>query len=298
MNSSISTLPALSSLHTQSHSGVIPCARYSFVQSLRLCFTKFRLGTATIIFLTSIACAIQNAVRLLPVAQGIISLPLDFAFFTKYFFERFIALSWWGLGFLFTSFIGLCLQKFLIFFHSSALRLSHLSRPISEMFPRNFLFRIGLLEECETIPREIFFALTKLKVEKVESSLYVRELLVDLNLHWTVQYSFLLVLAIKSTPKSSAGRFSFFNTFLGTSWLSQTLLKIDWYSGIVNKYAWVNLSNTSPLNFWVNLLLVLRSLYKSSHEACFDIRRSIILISIKRNDAIENYLNKMHKLWT
>ena len=33
------------------------------------------------------------------------------------------------------------------------------------------------------IPREIFLALTKLKVEKVESSLYVRELLVDLNLH-------------------------------------------------------------------------------------------------------------------
>src|SRR6516164_1025032 len=59
-----------------------------------------RLGTATRTVLAPSALAIQNAVRLLPVAQGMIKRPRVALFVIKWRFAAEIARRWCGLGLL------------------------------------------------------------------------------------------------------------------------------------------------------------------------------------------------------
>ena len=55
----------------------------SIAQSFKVCFTKAILGTETIIVFDLSFSAIQKAVRVFPVPQGIISFPLLFFFLKK-----------------------------------------------------------------------------------------------------------------------------------------------------------------------------------------------------------------------
>ena len=165
-----STSPADLSLQTHIHSGFTPKARYSCTQSFKVCLIRCKLGTAKIIFFASNASAIQKAAKLLPVPQGMMSLPLVFFLTLKCVTAFFIAGFWCDLGFLFLSLICLLAQRDWILSQSWSVKFNQVSRPISVKFFKYFLLRTGFEVVWATTAKLIFFAVTKLKVVKVESS--------------------------------------------------------------------------------------------------------------------------------
>ena len=131
--------------------------RNSLVHTFRVCWSKAKLGTATIIFLAFILFVIQKAAKLFPVPQGIMILPRSF--FLKWFRLFWIALTWWGLGLkgfgliIFPlDFATKCFQPSWLL-SSRANQLSKVSKPT---LLSSLIFFGGLSTVVQTIPWDMF----------------------------------------------------------------------------------------------------------------------------------------------